>query len=162
MFLNCSAGEDSWESFGKQEIKPVNPKGNHSWIFIGRTDTEAETPILWPPDTKNGLIRKDPDSGKDWRQEEKGMTKDKMVGWHHWFDGHAFERTPGDGDGQGGPAYCDSRGRKESDMTEWLNWTEEKGMATHSKYSCLENSMDRGAWQTIVHGVTKSQTWLSY
>ena len=74
-----------------KEIQPVHPKGNQSWIFIGRTDTEAETPILWPPDAKNWLIGKDPDAGKDWRQEEKGMTEDEMVGWHHWLSGHEFE-----------------------------------------------------------------------
>ena len=74
-----------------KEIQPVNPKGNQSWIFLGRTDTEAETPILWPPDVKNWLIGEDPDAGKDWRQEEKGMTGDEMVGWHHWLNGHEFE-----------------------------------------------------------------------
>ena len=76
---------------GCKEVKPVNPKGDQSWIFIGRTDAEAETPIYWPPDVKNWLIGKDPDAGKDWGQEEKGMTKHKMVGWHHWLNGHEFE-----------------------------------------------------------------------
>ena len=80
-----------------REIQPVNPKGNQSWIFIGRTDAEAETPKLWPPDVKNWLIWKDPDAGKDWRQEEEGMTEDEMVGWHHWLYGHDFEQTLGDG-----------------------------------------------------------------
>ena len=83
-----------------KEIQSVHPKGNWSRIFIGRTDAEAETPILWPPDAKNWLIGKDPDAGKDWRQEEKGMTKDEMVGWHHWINGHEFEWAPGVGDGQ--------------------------------------------------------------
>ena len=106
------------------DIKPVHPKGNHSWIFIGRTDVEAETPILWPPDVKSWLIWKDPDAGKDWMQEEKGMTKDEMVGWHHRLNGREFEHAPGVGDGQGGLASCSSWGRKESDLTEWLNWTE--------------------------------------
>ena len=82
-----------------KEIKPVNPKGHQPWIFIGRTDAEA--PILWPPDVKSQLIRKDPDAGKDWRQEEKGMTEDKMVGWHHWLNGHEFGQALGDGEGQG-------------------------------------------------------------
>ena len=82
-------------------IKPVNPKGNQPWIFIGKTDAEAETPLCWPPDTKNCLIWKDPDAGKDWRQEEKGMTEDEMVGWHHRLDGHDLEQTPGDSEGQG-------------------------------------------------------------
>ena len=87
-----------------KEIKPVNPKGNKSWILIGRTDAEA--PILWPSDVKSWLIRKDPDAGKDWRQEEKGMTEEEMVGWHHQFNGHDFEQAPGGGEGQGGLAYC--------------------------------------------------------
>ena len=89
IFLNCGV-EDSWESLGLQkEIKPVNPKGNQSWIR--RTDVEAETPILWPPDMKNWLIGKDPDLGKDWRQEEKGTAEDEKVGWHHQLNGHEFE-----------------------------------------------------------------------
>ena len=84
-----------------KEIQPVHPKGNQSWIFIGRTDTEAETPILWPPDAKNWLTGKDPDVGKDWRQEEKGTTEDEIVWRHHRLDGHEFEQAPGDGEGQG-------------------------------------------------------------
>ena len=104
-----------------KEIKPVNPKGNQSWIFIGRTDAEAEALILWPPDAKSWLIWKDPDAGKDWRWE-KVMTEVKMVGWHHWLDGHEFEQALGDGDGQGSLACCSPWGRKESDTTEWLNY----------------------------------------
>ena len=107
-----------------KEIQPVHPKGDQSWVFIGRTDIEAETPILWPPDVKSWLIWKDPDAGKDWGQEEKGTTEDEMVGWHHRLDGHGFGWTLGAGDGQGGLAWCDSWGRKESDMTERRNWTE--------------------------------------
>ena len=107
-----------------KEIQSVNPKGNESWIFIGRTDAEAETPIPWPPDAKNWLIGKDPDAGKDWGQEEKWMTEDEIVGWHHRLNGHGFGWTPGVGDGQGDLVCCGSWGRKESDMTEWLNWTE--------------------------------------
>ena len=106
-----------------KEIKPVNPKGNQSWIFIRKTDAEAEAPILWPPDVKSWLIGKDHDAGKDWGQE-KGVTEDEMVGWHHWLNGRESEWTPGVGDGQGGLACCNSWGRKESDMTEQLNWTE--------------------------------------
>ena len=105
-----------------KEIKPVNPKGNQSWVFIGRTDVEAEAPILGPPDTKNWLIWKDPDSGKDWRQEEKGTTEDEMVGWHHRLN--EFEQALGVGNGQGSLACCSPWGCKESDMTELLNWTE--------------------------------------
>ena len=99
-------------------------KGNQSWIFIGRTDVEAETPILWPSDAKHWLIWKDPNAGKDWGQEEKGMTEDEMVGWHHQLDGHEFEWTPGVGDGQRGLACCSPWGHKESEMAERLNWTE--------------------------------------
>ena len=114
-----------------KEIQPVSPKGNHPWIFIGRTDTETGTPILWPPDAKNWLICKDPDAGKDLRQEEKGTTEDEMVGWHHRFNGHGFGWTPGVGDGQGGLVCCNPWGRKELDTTEWLNWT---NIAQHKIY----------------------------
>ena len=101
-----------------KEIQPVHPKGNQSWIFIGRTDAEAETPILWPPDRKVWLIGKDPDAGKDWRREEKRTTEDEMVGWHHRLNGHGFEQAPGVIDGQGCLACCSSWGHKESDLTE--------------------------------------------
>ena len=90
---------------GYKEIKLVHPKGNQSWIIIGRTDAEAGTPFLWPTDGKNWLIRKDPDAGRDWRQEENGMTEDEMVGWYHHLDGHEFEQAPGVGDGQRSLAY---------------------------------------------------------
>ena len=108
-----------------KEIKPVNPKGNQSWIFIGRTDAEAETPILWSPDAKNWLTGKFPDAGKVWRQEKK-RTENKMVGWHHWLSGHEFEQASGIGDGQGSLACFSPWSCKESDTTEWLNWTELK------------------------------------
>ena len=105
-----------------KEIKTVNHKGNKSWIFIGRSDAEAEALILWPSDAKSWLIRKDPDAGKDWRQEEKGMTEDKMVGWHHWLNGHEFEQALEVDDGQGSLACCSTWGSKEST---WLGkWTE--------------------------------------
>ena len=107
-----------------KEIQQVHPKGNQSWVFIRRTDAEAETPILWPHDAKSWLIGKDPDAGKDWRREEKGTTEDELVGWHHRLDGHGFGWTPGVGGGQAGLVCCDSWGHKESDTTEWLNWTE--------------------------------------
>ena len=100
-----------------KEIKLVNPKGNQSWIFIGRTNAEVEAPIHWPPEAKNWLIRKDPDAGKDWRQEQKQATEDEMVGWHHRLDGHEFEQAPGVGDGQGGLVCYSPWGFKESDMT---------------------------------------------
>ena len=114
-----------------REIQPVHPKGDQSWVFIGRTDVEAETPTLWPPDAKSWLNWKDPDAGKDCRREEKGTTEDEMVGWHHWLSGHGFGWTPGVGDGQGGLACCGSWGCKDSDTTEWLNWIE----------SCFKNSL---------------------
>ena len=104
-----------------KEIQPVNLKGNQSWIVSGRTDTEAETPILQPPDVKNWLLRKNPDAGKDWRKEEKRMTDDEMVGWHHWLDVREFEQALGIGDGQGSLACCSPWSLKESDMTKWLN-----------------------------------------
>ena len=106
-----------------REIQPVHPKGDQSWVFIGRTDVEAETPVLWPPDAKSWLIGKDPAAGKDWRREEKGMTEDEMVGWHHRLNGYEFGWTPWVGDGQGGLACCSPWGLEESDMTEWMNWT---------------------------------------
>ena len=105
-----------------KEIKPVNPKGNQPWIFTGKTDAEA--PILWPPDAKNWLIGKHPDARKDWRQKKKGTTEDEIVVWHHRIDGREFEQALGVGDGQRGLACCSPWGCKESDTTEWLNWTE--------------------------------------
>ena len=104
-----------------KEIQPVHHKGDQSWMFIGRTDVEAETPILWPPDAESWLIWKDPDAEKDWVQEEKETTEDEMAGWHHRLDAHEFGWTPGVGDGQGGLVCCDSWGHKESDTTK-LNW----------------------------------------
>ena len=106
-----------------KEIQPVNPKGNQSWMFIGRTDAEAETPILWPPNVKNQLTGKAPDAGKDWRRE-KGTTEYEMVEWHHRCNEHEFEQAAGVGDEQGSLAYCSPWGCKESDTTEQLNWTE--------------------------------------
>ena len=124
MLLNCGAGEDSWESLGLQG-DPTSPLWRRSALgFLWRTDAKAETLVLWPPHAKSWLIGKDSDAGRDWGQEEKGTTEDEMAGWHHWLDGHEFEWTPGVGDGQGGLACCDSWGCKESDTTEWLNWTE--------------------------------------
>ena len=107
-----------------KEILPVHPKGNQFWVFIGKTGIEAETPILWPPDGKSWLIWNNPEAGKDWRQEEKGTTEDKMVAWHHWLDGRESGWIPGVGGGQGGLACCSPWGHKELDTTERLNWTE--------------------------------------
>ena len=109
-----------------KEIQPVNPEENQSWICIGRNDVEAETPILWPPDAKNWLIKKDPDAGKDWRQEEKGTTEDEMVGWHHWLDEHEFEQVPGAGNGQGTwHAAVHGVTKSQTWLRDWtqLNWS---------------------------------------
>ena len=106
-----------------KEIQPVHSE-DQPWDFFGRNDAKAETPVLWPPHTKSWLIGKDSDAGRDWGQEEKGTTEDEMAGWRLWLDGRESERAPGVGDGQGGLACCSSWGRKESDTTEWLNWTE--------------------------------------
>ena len=179
-----------------KETLLVCPKGDQSWIFIGRTDVEAETPILWPPDAKNWLIGKDPDAGKTQRWE-KGTTEDGMVGWHHWLNGHEFEWTPWVGDGQRGLVCCSPWDCKESDTTERLNWADRylyhwgfPGDASgkehacqcrrHKRhgfnpwvgkipwrrhgnplqYSCLGNTINRGAWQATVHSVAESQTQL--
>ena len=104
-----------------KEVQPVHPKGDKSWVFIGRTDAEAETPVLWPPHVKSWFIGKDSDAGRDWRQEEKGTTEDEMVGWHHWLNGHEFEQALGDGEGQGSMVCCSPWGCKKLDMTQWLN-----------------------------------------
>ena len=175
--------ENTLESLlDSKEIQPVHPKRNQSWIFIGRTDALAKAPILWPPDVKNWLVEKDPDAGKDWRQEEKGTTEDEMGGWHHWLDGHEFEWAPGVGGGQGSLACCSPWGHKESDMTEQMNWTELKSSVVikslpavqetqvqslrsvrspgeghgrpHSHSSIqLEKPMDRRAWWATVQRV---------
>jgi len=107
-----------------KETQPVHSEGDQPWDFFGRNDAKAETPVLWPPHVKSWLIGKDSDAGKDWGQEEKGTTEDEMAGWHHWLDGRESGWTPGVGDGQGGLVCCDSWGHKESDMTEWLIWSD--------------------------------------
>ena len=172
-----------------KDIKPVNPKEYQSWIFIRRTDTEA--PILGPPDAKSRLIRKDPDAGKDWRQEKKGTTEDKIVGWHHRLNGHDFEQALGGGEGQGSLVCCSPWGHKESDTTKQLNnnniyglpwllrvknlpamwetwiwslgWEDplEKTMTTHFSILAWRTVMDKGAWWASICLVTKSLTWLS-
>ena len=167
-----------------QEIQPVHSEGDQPRDFFGRNDAKAETPVLWPPRAKSWLIGKDSDARRDWGLEEKGMTEDEMAGWHHWLDGRESDWTPGVGDGQGGLACCDSWGRKESDTTEWLNWTEmyckaspcgtvvknlaaDAGLIPGSgrspgvengnpfQYSCLGNPMDRRAWWATAHGSHK-------
>ena len=140
----------SWESHvDRKEIKSVNTKGNQPWIFTGRTGTGSETPILWPPDSKEWLIRKNPNAGKDWRQEEKGTTEDEMAGWHHRLEGHEFEQAPGDGNGQGGLACCGPWGCKELDTTERLSTTT---IHTHRTQDNHHNSRE-------VYWVKKFQTF---
>ena len=141
MSSNCGAGEASWESLGQQGDQ-TSHKGNQSWIFIGRTDAEAETPILWPPDV-NWLIWKDLDAGKDWRQKEKEMTKDEMFGWHHWLDEHEFEQALGFDDGQGSLPCCSPWVAKT-----WLSdWTE----VSSPKHLLFQSSCGSRIW-----------TWLSW
>ena len=134
-----------------KEIQSVHPKGDQSWVFIRRTDVEAETPILWPPDLKSWLIWKDPDAGKDWGQEEKGTTRDEMVGWHHRLNGNGFEWTLGVGDGQGGLVCCGSWGHKESDMTDWLTmicrWHHPYGRKWRGTKKSLDES-ESGEWKS--------------
>ena len=121
MLLNCGFGEYSWESLGQQGDQTSQSERSQFWIFIGKTDATAEALILWLPDVKSRLIREDPDAGKDWRWEEKGLTEDEMVGWHHWLNGCEFEQTLGDSEGQGSLAYCSPWSHKELDMTRQLN-----------------------------------------
>ena len=169
-----------------KEIQPVHSEGDQPWDFFGRNDAKAETTVLWPPHVKIWLTGKDPDSGRDWGQEEKGMTEDEMARWHHRLNGHEFEWSPGAGDGQGGLVCCDSWGRKELDMTE-LNWTESYCMGAYLVAQLVKNlpamretwvwslgwedPLDKGkathsstlAWRIpwTVHGVAKSRTQLS-
>ena len=142
-----------------KEIQPVNPKGDQSWVFFGRNDAEAETPILWPPHVKSWLIRKDPDAGRDWGQEEKGTTEDEMAGLHHQLVRHEFEWTPGVGNGQGGLACYDSWDRKESDTTERLNWTEKtrKGKARENRTEEGQRKVRGPEWGLQV----EQHSWLS-
>ena len=133
-----------------KEIQPVHPKGGQSWMFIGRTDAEAEAPILWPPDAKSWLIGKDPDAGKDWRWEKKGTTEDEMVGWHHRLDGHEFEQALGVGDGQGGLVCCSPWGCKELDTTEWpqiCRWHHPYGRKWRGTKKPLDES-ESGEWKS--------------
>ena len=160
MLLNCGVGEDFESPLDCKEIQPVHSKGDRSWVFFGRNDAKAETPILWPPHAKSWLIGKDYDAGRDWGQEEKGTTEDEMAGWYHPLDGREFEWTLGVGDGQGGLACCNSWGHKVSDTTERLNWIE-RGDSNPVQRSCLDSPMDSRAWRAIVHGVAKSWTWQS-
>ena len=154
MLLNCDVGEDSWESLGLKGNQTSQSRGNQSWISIGRTDAEAEAPTPWLSDVKNWLTGKDPDPGKDWTQEEKGMTEDEMVGWYHWLNGHEFEQASGVGDGQGSLACCSPWGCKESDSTEWLNWDPQVQPSTHPWLpKCCQPSWKHGefSWGSCSH-----------
>ena len=146
-----------------KEIQPVHPKGDQSWVFIGRTD--AETPILWPPDVKSRLIWKDLDAGRDWGQE-KGTTEDEMAGWHHRLNGHELGWTPGVGGGHGSLACCGSWGRKESDTTEWLNsyWTGEGSLVIRYYWFILVFFVVLGGWlcgMWDLSSLTRNQTQAS-
>ena len=149
MLWNCGVGKDSWGSLGLQ--------GDQSWMFIGSTDAEAEAWILWPPDVKNWLIGKNSDTGKDWRQEEKGTTEDEMVGWYHRLNGHEFEQALGVVDGQGSLACCTPWGRKESDTTEWLNWTELSWTKLITWITSFSNSMK--LWTMPCRATQHGWTW---
>ena len=138
-----------------KEVQPVNPKGDQPWVFIGRTDAEAETPKLWSPDVKSWHIRKDPDAGKDWGQEEKGMTEDEMVGCHHQFNGHEFGWTQGVADGQGRLARCSSWGCKESDTMEQLRWTELNAL-NNVQHSCGAENPQQPEWRNLLEYVGHS------
>ena len=134
MLLNCGVGDDPWESpMNSRGLNPINHKGN--WIFIERTDSKAEAAILWSPDAKRWLIGKDPDAGKDWGLEAKGVREDELLGWHHWLNGHELVQTPGKSEGQGILACCSLWGHKELDMTEQLNNID----MTDSKFSLQLN-----------------------
>ena len=150
MFSNYGAGEDSWESPGEQGNKPVSPKGNQPWIFIGRTDAEAEAPIVWPPDVKGQLIGKDPDAGKDWGQKKRA-TEDEIVGWHHQLNGHEFEQAPGDSEGQGSLA-CHSPWVSKS--LKWLrDWT------TTAPYTCWRPRVLPSYYFTISGMLSLPTSW---
>ena len=153
MLLNCGVGEDSWESLGLQ--------GDQSWVFTGRTDIEAESPILWSPDVKSWLIWKDPDAGKDWRQEEKGTTEDKIVGWHHQLSGHGFGWTPQVGDRQGDLACCGSWGRRVRHdwATELIAWPYSTCLFSFCRdgEQCFRNDSKWIAYPKCDHNPVKNQ-----
>ena len=134
------------------QLQPVHSEGDQPWDFFGRNDAKAETPVLWPPHVKSWLIGKDSNAGRDWGKEEKGTTEDEMAGWHHWLDGCEFEWTLGVGDGQGGLVCCNSWGRKESDTTEWLIWSDEFGLHQANTRISRDNELFAGVilWQEVL------------
>ena len=146
MLLNNNVAEDSWESLGRRGNQTNQFfKGNEFWIFIGRTDAEAEAPVLWPSDVKSWLIWKDPDAGQDWRQDEKGMTEDELVGWHHRLDGHEFEQAPETGEGQGSLACCSLWVAKS--QTQLSDWT---------AFQCADLILSNGFQPVILSSIMTS------
>ena len=164
MFLNMVLEKTLESPLDCKEFQPVHPKGNQSWVFIARTDAEAETPILWPPDVKSWVIQKDPDAGKDWKREEKGMTEDEMVGWHHRLNGHEFEQAPGVGEGQRGPV-CSMGSQRVGHN--WVNWTcntrvlPSKRGSEHSM-SCRHGLLSFSLHNRSVRGVTVPDFYYSH
>ena len=149
MLLNCGVGEKTLEGpLDCKEIQPVHSEGDQPWDFFGKNDAKAETPVLWPPHAKRWLIGKVSEAGRDWGQEEKWMTEDEIAGWHHWLDGRECAWTLGDDDGQGGLSCCDSWGYKESDTTEWLNWTELTGQRAAKSLHCRGRACHRHGGRT--------------
>ena len=139
-----------------KEIKPVNPKGNQSWIFVGKTDAEAEAPILWPPYAKNWLFGKDPDAGKDWRWEEKATTEDEMVGWHHWLNGHEFEQALGVGDGQGGLcAAVHGVAKSQAWLSDWTDKGKESVKDIYMKHCAIYMKLTSHCKSTIVQQINR-------
>ena len=145
MLFDCGGGEDSLESLDCKEIQQVNPEESQSWIFTWRTYADADAPILWPPDTNSQLIGNNPDTGKDWRQEEKGTTEDEMVGWHHQLNGHEFGQALGVGEGQGSQACCSLW-----DCRVGHNWATEQQEDTSSNSSLLSMEWLRGSLENYV------------
>ena len=145
MLSTCSVGEDSWEWLDCKEIKAVNPRGNQPWTFMGRTEAEAECPVFWPPNAKSQLIGKDPDAVDDRRQEEKGMAEYKMIGWHHWFNGHEFEQAPGD-DGQGSLAFWSPWGRSQTQLRDW-----KKAINNSDEHRCKYSLQNISKLNLIIH-----------
>ena len=141
MLLNCGVGEDSWESLGLQEIQPVHPKWDQSWVFIRRSDVETETPVFWPPDVKSWLIWKDPDAGKYWGQEEKGTTEDEMAGWHHWLDGRESQWTLGVGDEQEAwHAAIHGVSKSRTRLSDWTELNSRRSKKCFGWYDCQSKS----------------------